>query len=109
MKIAELKKKGGFVPSALVKKEVTWKKGDDELTFTVHVKRQSFGTVEKLFSGDDDQSRSAAFIAASLRLGENGVEEMTYEDAYQLDPSLAAVFIEAINEVNGTGRKEPKN
>lgn len=34
---------------------------------------------------------------------------MSYEDAYQLEPSLAKVMIDAVNKVNGTGASEPKN
>lgn len=106
MKLSELKAKGGFVPSELVAKDVTWKRGDEELAFTIYVKRQSFGAMEKLFSGDSDQSKSAKFISECIFLGENGKERISYEDAYQLDPGLAAVFAQAVNEVNGA---KPKN
>lgn len=110
MKLADLKAKGGFVPSAPVAKEVEWDKDGEKLAFTIHIKRHSFGTIERLFADKDDElSRSAAYIAASVCLGAGGKESMSYEDAYQLEPSLAAVFIKAINEVNGTGASEPKN
>jgi tail assembly chaperone len=76
----------------------------------VFVKRQSFGSIERLFLGDDDDSsRSAAYIAATILLGDKGTEPLSYQDAYQLEPSLAKVLIEAINAVNGTGATEPKN
>ena len=111
MKLADLKTAGGFVPSAPVKKSVTWKrKGHDDVTFDVFIKRQSFGSVERLFLRDDDgRSRSAAYISEALLLGDKGNEPLSYDDAFQLEPSLAAVLIEAINDVNGTGRDEPKN
>lgn len=109
MKLADLKTAGGFVPAKPVPVEVEWKHGEDVTKFTVHVKRHSFGTIEQLLSDkDDDKSRSAAYIAASIRLGEDGKESMTYGDAYDLEPSLAGVFIKAINDVNGTGT-EAKN
>ncbi len=106
MKLAELKEKGGFVSADLVAKEVKWTRGDEELTFTIYVKRQSFGAMEKLFSAEGDQSKSAKFISECIFLGENGKERISYEDAYQLDPGLAAVFAQAVNEVNGA---KPKN
>ncbi len=114
MNLSELKTKGGFVPLAPVKREVVWKRKNDageeeELKFFVFVKKHSFGTIEQIWSGEQDKSKSAAYIAQSIRLGDKGQEEMSYEDAYQLDTGLATVFISAINEVNGTGDAKPKN
>lgn len=106
MKRADLKAAGAFVSSALVAKEVKWSRGDEEMVFTIHVKRQSFGAMEKLFSADGDQSKSAKFISECVFLGDSGEERISYEDAYQLDPGLAAVFAQAVNEVNGA---KPKN
>ena len=114
MNLAELKAKGGFVALAPVKREVTWIRKtdageDEELKFTVYVKKHSFGTIEQIWSGEKDRSKSAAYIAASIRLGEKGQESMSYDEAYQLDTGLATVLIAAINEVNGTGDPKPKN
>lgn len=114
MKLSELRSKGGFVSAALVPKEVTWVHTDDAVeqqadTFTVHVRRVSFGTVERMYVGADDQSKSAALLAHSIRLGDGGKEALSYDDAYQLDPGLAAVLIAAVNDVNGTGQAKPKN
>ena len=104
MKLADLKAAGGFVPSAPVAKEVEWTHGGETLAFTIHIKRHSFGTIEQLLSDkNDDKSRSAAYIAESILLGDGGKEKLSYGDAYALEPSLAAVFIKAINDVNGTG------
>jgi hypothetical protein len=108
MDLRELKAKGGFVSAEPVPTEVTWKRGEDSDTFTVHVVKQSFGAIEKLFGGADDRSRSASFIAECIRLG-NGKERLTYDDAYALDPGLATVLVEAINKVNGTGKVKAKN
>lgn len=104
MKLADLKAAGGFVPSAPVACSVEWKRDNETLAFVIHVKRHSFGTIEQLLSDkDDEKSRSAAYIAESILLGDNGKEKLSYADAYALEPSLAAVFIKAINDVNGTG------
>jgi hypothetical protein len=114
MNLAELKAKGGFVALAPVAKEVTWTHKNDageevKDTFTVFIKRHSFGTIEQIWAGESDRSKSASYIAQSVRLGERGKDALSYEDAFQLDPSLATVLIGAINEVNSTGKSEPKN
>lgn len=111
MDLKSLKDKGGIVSSALVPKEVTWKHTDDageeqEDTFTIHVRKASFGTMEKLFVGNDDQSKSAALISQSVLL-DGGKEALSYEDAFQLDPSLAAVLMKAVNEVNARKNSLP--
>jgi len=111
MNIADLDSKGGFVPHELVKTTVTWEpKGRDPITFDIHIKRQSFGFVERLFQHQEaSKSRSAQFLADSVFFGDKGNEPLPYEKAYALDPSLAAVLIRAVNEVNGTGGPEEKN
>lgn len=115
MDLKQLKAKGAFVPKAPVPREVEWthidQESGEEVTdkFTVYVKKQSFGSIERLFMGEDDRSKSAAFIAQCIRLGDGGKDELSYEDAYQLDAGLAAVLVKAINDVNSTGKAEPKN
>lgn len=114
MNLSELKAKGSFVSPAPVKREVVWKRKNDageeeELKFFVFVKKHSFGTVDKIWSGEKDNSKAAAYIAQSIRLGDKGQEQMSYEDAYQLDTGLASAFLSVINEVNGTGDAKPKN
>lgn len=115
MNLKELKAKGGLIPSALVPKEVTWKHvaadtgKEEEDTFTIYVRKHSFGTVERLFSGQDERNRSARYISESIMLGENGRDRLSFDDAFQLDTGLALIFIKAINDVNGTGSDEPKN
>lgn len=111
MKLKDLQKKGAFVPMAPVEKELTWKRtGADgepvEDTFTVKVKRQSFGSVERVLAvdpKDPERSRSASMIAESILLeGEDGKDaNMSYAEAYSLEPSLGMVFLQAINDVNG--------
>jgi len=117
MNLKELRERGGIVPSAPVKHDVSWTHldGDGEEvtdTFTVYVVKHSFGTIERLLSvdgKDPERSRSAAFISESVMLGEDGSERLTYEDAYQLDAGLAKVLMEAISAVNGTGGAAAKN
>lgn len=127
MDLKQLKARGGFVSAEPVKKSVKWKHEDGgvevEDDFEIYVVRQSFGSVEKLLTGLDDRSKSASFISACVRFlvgseeaqayevqrrDDPGLpvrmeflEAMSYEDAYQLEPSLAGALVRAINEVNG--------
>lgn len=111
MNLQELRERGGIVPSAPVKHEVSWTHTDQDGqevtdTFTVHVRRHSFGTIERLFAvdlKDPERSRAALFISESILLGEDGSEHISYEDAFQLDAGLAKVLMDAISTVNGTG------
>lgn len=115
MKVKDLKNKGGFVPTAPVVKEVTWVHTDDDGvehsdTFTIHVKKHSFAAMQQLReSVSKDKDLLSLMIHKSITLGENGEEELSYVDAYQLETSLAGVFITAINEVAGVKRADPKN
>ncbi|TVO53159.1 phage tail assembly chaperone family protein, TAC [Denitromonas halophila] len=97
MNLSELKKAGGFIHAEPVKSPVHWRGH----SFDVFVKRLAFGDVEALLAGQDDRSRSAKMIAASILLGPDQ-EPISYDDAYRLDVSLATKLIEAINTANGT-------
>ncbi|MBA5012053.1 phage tail assembly chaperone family protein, TAC [Pseudomonas aeruginosa] len=107
MNLNELRAAGGFIESALVRKEITWtrvpagrKKAVSD-TFQVFVRRNSFGAVERLFSAEgDQQSRNARYLAECIRLGETGEESLTYEQAYDLDPALGFLLLQALGEVN---------
>lgn len=103
MRLADLQSLGAFVDTAPVKKTITWRATPDgeELTGEVFVVRQPFGEVERALGDlDNERSRGAKLIAMSIRLGENGDEQLTYEQAYQLTPAFAWALVTAINEVN---------
>lgn len=105
MNLKELRAKGAFVSTVPEQRTVTWKSPDGEVTFDVHIKRMAFGDWERLFvDKDDERSRSAAILSKTVMLGEKGKESLPYVDAYQLDPTLAAVLMEAVTEVNGPKR-----
>ncbi|MHA5806238.1 phage tail assembly chaperone family protein, TAC, partial [Pseudomonas aeruginosa] len=79
-------------------------------TFDVFIKRSSFGAMERLFAQDDDKkSQNARYLAESVRLGEGGEEEIPYETAFNLDPALGFLLLQAVAEVNGTGPGDEKN
>lgn len=110
MNLKELKARGAFVDAHPVKKNVTWQPPEGEsVNFDIFIKRLSFGTVEKVFLVEEgDKSRSANYIAQAVFFGDEKGKPvaLSYEDAYNLEPSLARVFLDAINEVNGTGKAE---
>jgi hypothetical protein len=102
MDFAELQKIGGFVPSEPLKTDVTWTPPEgDQVTFAVHVKRLSAGALERLWSENrKDRSHSAALIADAVTLGEKGEERLSYEQAFQLAPSLATALLDCIDRIN---------
>lgn len=115
MKIDELRARGGLIDSTLVKKSVVWKKVDEDgksedVSFDIFVRKNSFGLFDLANQqAREGKSRSATVIANGIRLGERGEEEMTYEDAYNLEPSLSVVLFQAFMEVNKPRDAEAKN
>lgn len=99
--IEELQQHGGFIDDAPVKKTIKWKPpGGTQITADILVVRQPYGSIEKVIGGDIDRSRGAQMISLSVRLGAEGKEQLTYEQAYNLHPGLALVMVNAINEVH---------
>jgi hypothetical protein len=126
MDLNQLRELGGILSAEPIPKEISWKrKGADgaevETVFTVHVVRQSFGAIESIFkarakvaqvggAGDtpEERSQAAEFICMAIRFGEDGQERISYQDAYQLDPTLAHAIINAANEVNQVNPASPE-
>ena len=115
MKLADLVAAGAVLGDGLVKKSITWthtppgKKKAVTDTFDVFIKRSSFGAMERLFAQDDDKkSQNARYLAESVRLGEGGEEEIPYETAFNLDPALGFLLLQAVAEVNGTAPGDEK-
>ncbi|MGV8228480.1 phage tail assembly chaperone family protein, TAC, partial [Pseudomonas aeruginosa] len=44
--------------------------------------------------------RKARYLAECIRLGETGEERLTYEQAYDRDPALGFLLLQAVGEVN---------
>lgn len=112
MDLAALKARGGVISAAPIPKEVEWTHHDPETgekvtdKFTVHILRHAYGAMERMVTGDGDRSKGALLIANCVRFGA-GDEVMSYEDAFQLDPGLAAVLMKAVNEVNEVKNSPP--
>lgn len=88
-----------------------WETPDGEtVSIDFFVRRQSFASVEKFWqeqenAGKTGRSANAMLIASCVRLGKNGEQELTYKDACRLNPSLALVFINGINEALAPKKK----
>jgi hypothetical protein len=99
---------GGIVTA----REITWTGTDPatgertEYTHTVEVRRMAFGWIDRAMrearsaaNGHDEQrSVNAALIAGGILFGG---ESLAYEDALQLEPSLANELLRAFYIVNG--------
>jgi hypothetical protein len=116
MDLKTLRERGGIVPSAPVKREMSWTHvcEDDGARSPTRLPSYRPALVRHYRAaihgqGRADNSQAARFISGSVLLGDDGSEPIPYEVAYQLAPELARVLIEAINEVNGTGNAAPKN
>ncbi len=114
MKLAELEARGGMVDPTLVKKNITWKRKDEdgkseELNFDIFVRKNSFGIIDSQLRTQDERSKSALLISNGIRLGDDGEEAISYEQAYRLDPALAYTMVQAFMEVNKLGEAAPKN
>ena len=107
MNFAELKAAGGFASVAPpVKVDVTWKRDEEDLVFSVFVRKLPFGEVERMYQDQDDRSRGATVISKSVILGSD--ERMTYDQAFDLDPTLAVALLGAVNAVNkGEAKNSP--
>lgn len=109
MDLNKLRELGGIIPQTPVIKQVTWTPpaidgvAQEEVTFTVRVKKLSFGLVERLLADRENRSNMASIISGSIILGDEGTESLTYDDAFQLETGLANSLITAISDVNGTG------
>lgn len=97
MDLAALRAAGAFVDPAPIKESVTW----NGHTFDVWVKRLSFADSELMASSimEGNQRRGALILSQALLLGDKQ-EPIDYDDAVQLDPTLANELIEAINRVS---------
>lgn len=107
MKLADLEINGGIVSGELIPKKGIWKRFNEESQevedFQVEffVKRCSWLEMQEAIKTVEGEQANPELltIAASIRLGENGEEQMSYDLAAKLDAGLVNVFRIAIAEV----------
>lgn len=101
MKLSDIQAKGGFVSPTPVKKTIKWFSDGEHHEGEVFIVSPPFGEVDSAIAQNHDtRSRSAHLISLYVRFGEHGEEQMTYDQAYNLAPSLGWALVTAINEVS---------
>lgn len=105
MDLKQLKAIGGLISADDMNKVTKeWETPDGEkVEISFFVLRQSFAGVERIWKEQESQdktgrSANASLISQTVRLGDKGQQVISYEDACRLDPTLALVFINGINE-----------
>lgn len=105
MNLSDLESKGGLVSGELIKKTGTWKRFDEEkqgfvdYEVSFFVKQCSWLEYQEIMKGHDGTMNPECLsIAACIRLGKNGEEQMTYELASKLEAGLFNVFRNGIAE-----------
>lgn len=105
----KLQELDAFVKDELLKKTITFQlsSDSDEITTEIFVRRLSIGIHEAMWTEarGKDASMTAKLLSQSVRLGENGEQQLSYEEAYRLHPEIALAMAKAVNEVNGGDRK----
>lgn len=101
--IKDLQALGAFVSDQTVEREIAFKIGGEDYKATIHVRRLSAGDYEELIlSQQKGRSSMAEIISKAIRLGKDGRESMTFEQAYKLEQSVATAMVNAFNEVNAS-------
>jgi hypothetical protein len=113
MNISDIEKGGGFVDGTLIKKSGIWKRINKESglleDFQVEyfVKLSSWLEYQEVFKGIDAAkglNPECLSIVACIRLGADGSECFTYEQAAKLDSGLFNVFRNGIAELYAAKR-----
>lgn len=109
MRLSDIEKSGGFVDTRLVAKTGTWERVDaetgdtistEETFFVRRVSHSQFRRVQQGINSDGQAVNPESLtIAACIRIGKEGEEGLTYEQAESLDFGLFSMFMVAIGEV----------
>lgn len=109
MNLETLLAKGTVKSADLVKKPMVWEHLDPESGETIKEEFDVFVVANITFASQDrillggqqkgDSSQMARVISERIRLGDKAEEQMTFEQAANLDPDLGWLLIGAIREV----------
>ena len=105
MNLSDIQDKGGFIDGKLIKKSGIWKRFDeekgsfDDFTVEFFVKQCSWIEYQNILKGGVQFHPEGLAIAACVRLGEDGSEQMSYEQVETLDSGLFNCFRQAVAEV----------
>lgn len=115
MNLADLVAMGGVIDATPMPEEIEWIRESDDGEvlsdkFLIHVKRIVYGDVEKLRDVDPkkDRSYAAQLISLGVRLGEKADEQLSYEQAYDLHPTLAGALLGALIKHNPSLSRKKK-
>jgi len=101
LNIQQLHDGGAFVPDAPVKKHIEWKIGKKAFEGDVFVRQFGIEEWQRYFIGEGAGKRIiATLLSAAIRLGDDGKEELTVDQAASLHPNLAMAMMKAAQEVH---------
>lgn len=103
MKLGDLQKAGGVANGELIKKKGSFvtinAEGDVEtVEFDFWVKQASYFDVTRIAKDDQGRDHKILMVAACVRLGDNGEEVLTYEQAGSLKPDLFATLLAGVTD-----------
>src|ERR1044072_8922613 len=108
LNIQQLQDGGAFVPDAPVKKHIKWKIGKKSFEGDIFVRQLGIEEWGRYFMGEGASQRlTATSIAAVVRLGEDGAEALTVDQAASLHPNLATAMLNAAREVHDPKESSP--
>lgn len=108
LNIQQLQAGGAFVSDAPIKKHIEWMIGRQNFEGDIFVRGLGIEEWERHFRVEGSTKRiTATLIAATIRLGDEGTEELTVDQAASLHPSLATAMMNAAREVHDPKKSSP--
>lgn len=105
--INSLKETGSFVSDVPVKKHIEWEIDGEKYNGDIFIRQLGIEEWNRLFiTGDKDRLVSAS-LAAVIRLGENGDEVLTIDQAAKIHPALAGAMMSAARETHSPKKTSP--
>lgn len=106
----ELQRLGAYSQPDAKKETVEWvSPGGEPVTFDVYILPRVAGAMFKardVAKEVGDADNWSLYICTFVRLGDDGKQAFSYEEAYNLEPGLAAALVNAIVKVHGPAEKK---